>query len=268
VAVARVTIGLGDPTNAVATRKAEHRNGRVLNVVIGTQKNQFLAERVLEYSIRKHASREVNVRVMHQDRASPGGTKFGFVRFCVPSVCDFRGRAIYLDADQVMLGDIHELAEQLHAPHAVGIVRKIEGSFGGKPVAERNETSVMVFDCEQLSSWNPEKMFDPVVSNDTQSLEAGQIRYRDFMRLAWFDPTLIEEIDPRWNHYNVVRDDTKLVHFSHVREQPWKRPNHPFSQFWLGWLRETVATGALTKGDVLKSVLRGHAHPHFLRALL
>jgi hypothetical protein len=239
----------------------------VLNVIIGTQKNQFLAERVLEYSIRKNASGEVNVRALHQDRASPGGTNFGFVRFGVPSACDFQGRAIYLDADQVVLGDIYELAEQLHAPNAVGIVRKIEGSFGGKPVEERNETSVMVFACDQLRSWDPDKMFERVVPNGSDSLEAGQIRYRDFMRLAWFDPALIEEVDPCWNHYNVVREDTKLVHFSHVREQPWKRPKHPFTPFWLAWLEETIAAGALKKSDILKSVLRGHAHPYFLRAL-
>lgn len=240
----------------------------MLNVIIGTQNNQFLAERVLEYSIRKHASRDVEVRAVHQDRASPGGTKFGFVRFQVPSLCGFSGKAIYCDADQVVLGDVYELAEELHAPHTVGIVRKIEGTFGGKPVEERNETSVMVLDCDHLRDWDPEKMFENVVPNATEELAPGQMRYKDFMRLAWLDPTLIEEIPPRWNHYNTVRDDTQLVHFSHVREQPWKRPKHPCTPFWKQWLAETIEAGFLKKSDVLKATARGHIHPSYLSVLL
>lgn len=236
----------------------------MLQVVIGTQPNQYLAERVLEYSIRKSASQPVEIRRVHQDRASIGGTRFGFVRFLVPSLCGYRGRALYLDADQVVIGDIHELAEELRETFAVGVVRKLAGTFAGQPIEERNETSVMVLDCAQLSAWNPEKIFDPVVPNGA-ALEAGQIHYRDFMRLAWLDPARIQEIDPCWNHYNMVRDDTKLVHFSHVREQPWKRPRHPFTAFWDQWLAETIAAGDLKRSDVLRAVLRRHAHPYFLK---
>lgn len=240
----------------------------MLQVIIGTQDNQFLAERVLEHSIRKNASGAVNVRAVKQDRASPGGTNFGFVRFTVPSLCDYTGKAIYCDADQIVLGDVYALADELHAPHAVGLVRKIEGTFGGKPVEERNETSVMVLDCELLRDWDPEEMFEHVVPNATAKLAPGQIRYKDFMRLAFLDPTLVEEIDPRWNHYNTVREDTQLVHFSHVREQPWKRPKHPFAAFWKQWLADTLAAGALSRSDVLKAVARGHVHPSFLSVLL
>jgi bisphosphoglycerate-dependent phosphoglycerate mutase family 1 len=239
----------------------------VLQVIIGTQPNQYLAERVLEYSIRKSASKPVQIRRVHQDQESVGGTRFGFVRFMVPSLCEFQGRAIYLDADQVVLGDIHELAEELQQPFAVGLVHKLEGTFAGKPVEARNETSVMVLDCDQLSAWNPEKIFDPVVPNGAD-LEAGQIHYRDFMRLAWLDRASIQEIDSRWNHYNMVRSDTKLVHFSHVREQPWKRPGHPFMRFWDRWLAETIAAGELSRSDVLRAVLRRHLHPYFLKHLI
>jgi hypothetical protein len=239
----------------------------MLQVVIGTQPNQYLAEKVLEHSIRKSASRDVTIRRVKQERASPGGTRFGFVRFTVPQLCDFRGKAIYFDADQVVLGDVHELAAELSELCAVGLVRKIEGTFAGAPVEARNETSVMVLDCEKLRSWDPEKIFDPVVPNGA-ALALGQIRYRDFMRLAWLDPSRIQEIDPRWNHYNLVRDDTKLVHFSHVRQQPWKRPRHPFASFWEGWLVDTIAAGALRRSDVLRAVVWGHVHPHYLRCLV
>lgn len=238
----------------------------MLQVIIGTQPNQYLAQRVLEHSIRRFASREIRVRCVEQDRASPGGTRFGFVRFLVPSLCNFQGKAVYLDADQVVLADIHELADQLREPYAIGIVRKLEGTFAGAPLEPRNETSVMVLDCDRLGAWQPANLFDSVVPNGSP-LEDGQLHYRDFMRLAWEDPARIQEIDPRWNHYNFVRDDTKLVHFSHVREQPWKRPGHPFTGFWEGWLRDTLTAGDLSRVDVLKAVARLHVHPYFLKYL-
>ena len=236
----------------------------MLTVVIGTQPAQYVAQRVLEYSIAKSASSEVDVRPMRQTRRAIGGTQFGFVRFGVPHACGFRGRGIYLDADQVMLGDVHELAAQLEAPHAIGIVRDIEGTFDGKPVAPRNETSMMVLDCEKLGDWNPDTMFDKVVPNDAP-LAAGQIHYKDFMRLAWVDPETIQSIDPRWNHYNVVRDDTKLIHYSHVRAQPWKRPEHAYADFWAGWLSDAIGAGYVRRLDILKAVARGHLHRHYLR---
>ncbi|MGI9591415.1 MAG: glycosyltransferase [Myxococcota bacterium] len=239
----------------------------MLTVVIGTEAKQRIGQQVLEYSIRKSASREVEIRAVEQSQAPLAGTRFGFVRFQVPALCGFRGRAVYLDADQLVLADIHELAAQLEPPHAVGLVRDIEGTFDGKPVQPRNETSVMVLDCDKLRSWDPDTLFTGVVPN-RETPGPGQIRYRDFMRLQWLDPSLIQAIDPRWNHYNIVREDTKLVHFSHVKSQPWKRPRHPEARFWEGWLVDAIAAGAVSRGDLLKAIARGHVHPHYLRQVV
>ena len=239
----------------------------MLKVVIGTQAKQYLGQRVLEWSIRKNTSEEVEIRAVRQHRRRVGGTRFGFVRFQVPALCGYRGLAIYLDADQVVCGDVHALAAELEPPHAVGLVRHIEGTFAGQPVEPRNETSVMVLDCAQLQDWKPDTLFQGVVRNGAP-LRAGQIHYRDFMRLAWMDPARIQEIDPRWNHYNLVREDTKLVHFSHVRDQPWKRPRHPFARFWQGWLTDAIRAGYIRRSEVLREVALGHAHPHYLRFVL
>ncbi len=82
------------------------------------------------------------------------------------------------------------------------------------------------------------------------------------------DPALIQSIDPRWNHYNMVREDTRLIHFSHVREQPWKRPEHPMTALWEEWLQEAMSAGYVGRGDILKAVSMGRIHPHFLRHVL
>ncbi len=236
----------------------------MLQVVIGTQANQYIPQKVLEYSIRKHCAEEVDLRFVTQHLPSVGGTKFGFVRFLVPQTFGYRGRAVYMDADQVVLDDLQKLVDSLDETHAVGIVRHIEGSFAGAPVEPRNETSVMVLDCAKLTDWDPDTMFRCVVPNGSR-LGPGQVHYKDFIRLAWLDPARIQEIDPRWNHYNMVRDDSKLVHFSHVKQQPWKSPRHPLTGFWERWLSEAIEHGYVSRADIWRSAARLHLHPHFIR---
>ncbi len=235
----------------------------MIQVVIGTQPNQYIPQRVLEYSIRKHTSGEVEIRAERQSARHVGGTKFGFVRFTVPHIFGYRGKAIYMDADQIVLRDIRELVDALDDKCAIGLVQKPVGEFAGNPMEPRNETSVMVMNCEKLRDWNPATMFDRVVHNRAD-LAPGQIHYKSFMRLEWFDPSLIRAIDPCWNHYNVLTEESKLVHFSHVRSQPWKRPGHPLTTFWEAWLREAVREGYVRPRDVVKAVALLHLHPRFL----
>ena len=239
----------------------------MITIVIGTDPSQYVAQRVLEYTIRKHTSAEIKIIAGQQTQKRLGGTRFGFVRFLVPSLCEYQGTGIYMDADQLVLGDVAELAATVHPPHAIGIVRNIEGTFGGKPVEPRNETSVMVLDCARLTDWDPDTIFDQVVPNDQQP-GPGQIRYKDFIRLGWVDQDLIQSIDPRWNHYNMVREDTRLIHFSHVREQPWKRPEHPMTALWEEWLQAAMGAGYISRTDIFKAVSRGRIHRHFLRHVL
>ena len=124
----------------------------------------------------------------------------------------------------------------------------------------------MVLNCEILTDWKPETMFDNVVPNRAE-LKEGQIHYRDFMKLDWFDQNQIKAIDPRWNHFNIVESDSKLTHFSYVREQPWKNPSHPLAKFWGKWLREAIKAGAITRMELLKEIWKGHVDKHFLTYL-
>jgi len=84
----------------------------MIRVVIGTEPNQYVPQKVLEYSIRTNTDADVDIRFVHQSEKRMGGTNFGFVRFHVPEIFGFEGRAIYLDADQLVLGDIAELLEE------------------------------------------------------------------------------------------------------------------------------------------------------------
>lgn len=234
-----------------------------LTVYIGTEDDQLIPQKVLEYSIRRHAKRPVQVRSVKQEVDRVGGTNFGFVRFCVPQMNRFEGKAIYLDADQLVFTDIHELAAQLDDDHAIALVNEPKGTFGNKAVGQHNQTSVMVLDCAKLRDWDPKTMFQRVVPNRAE-LQSGQIHYRDFMMLSWFDQSRIQPVDPRWNHFNIVEPDSKLTHFSYVRNQPWKNPSHPLTAFWGKWLRDAVRAGAVGRMELFREIRRGAIHRRFL----
>ena len=236
----------------------------MIKVVIGTEESQFIPQKVLEFSIRYHTTNEVDIRCVRQIERRLGGTKFGFVRFGVPSMFNYEGKAIYLDADQVVLSDLQLLVDSLDDEHTLALVRDLFGTFGAKPVPKRNETSVMVLNCAKLKAWNPQTLFNNVVPNDV-TLEPGKIHYRDFMWLKWMDEEEIQLLDSAWNHFNILREDTKLVHFSHVASQPWKNPQHPLTEFWSHWLVKTIKSGFLKRTELLREIAKRHIHPYFLR---
>ena len=125
----------------------------------------------------------------------------------------------------------------------------------------------MVLNCEKLKDWMPDILFNNVVSNKAELLN-GQIHYKNFMKLDWFDQSQIQSIDPAWNHFNIVKKDTKLTHFSHVRSQPWKNPSHPLCDFWHEWLTEAIRNRGVGRFELLLEILKGHVDKRFLRCLL
>lgn len=100
----------------------------VARIFVGCDPNDCDLEQmmVLEYSLRKHASIPVEIHWMqmsrdadspwHTDPAVNAGwhteqwvTPFSGFRWAIPALCDFSGRAIYMDADMIVLRDIADL---------------------------------------------------------------------------------------------------------------------------------------------------------------
>lgn len=108
---------------------------------------------VLEYSVRKYASQPVDIVWMQQAKEGPwsgwqcktGRTPFTHFRWSIPSVCEYRGKAIYTDSDFFFLADISELWNQ-PIPH-VGLVRNPTGKLS---------TSCILFDCAHAKGHVPD----------------------------------------------------------------------------------------------------------------
>src|SRR6056300_1000162 len=117
----------------------------MIRIFIGTSPNgeDDVAEKTLKYSLEKHSSEPLEITFMRNRKDGFMGefdnrgwaTPFTNLRWAIPEACNFEGRAIYMDVDQLNLRDISEL---FHI------------DMKGKPFASRdNRLCVMVFDCEK-----------------------------------------------------------------------------------------------------------------------
>lgn len=82
----------------------------MIKVFVGTHPMHEKAEKVVEWSIRKNTSAEVEIiftRNVISWQTPPTG--FSSHRYLIPKLCNFEGYAIHLDVDMLVLGDIQDL---------------------------------------------------------------------------------------------------------------------------------------------------------------
>lgn len=233
-----------------------------IRVFVGTDDSQIVAHKVLEYSIRKHTQRALEFVPMHNidipvpsDPDKRPRTGFSFYRFLIPSLCGYRGRAIYLDADMLVVSDLTEL---------------FDTPFDGKTLLCTNQPSpppgwegnphfqpgphyaVMLLDCDRLR-WR----LDEIVAK----LDAGELDYLDLMARMRIVPEeqIGTSLPVAWNSLeHHVAGETKLIHYTVVPTQPWKSLANPHEGIWLDYFREALRVGAVSLDDVQRGFQDGH----------
>lgn len=224
-------------------------------IYVAATEEQMLSVKVLEYSIRKHASLSVEVVPMQRcqreipmprDPANRPRTPFSFQRFLIPELAGYAGRGIYLDSDMLVMGDIAELwkasmgeAELLSATPRDGDIR-------------RPQFSVMVLDCGALR-WNVDEI--------VQSLDEGRYSYEDLMQ-GMVVAKYLAAIPHTWNSLErYVPGETKLVHFTDMHTQPWIHALHPLGDVWVRELLEGIDEGAISASMVQDHIAKGWVRP-------
>jgi hypothetical protein len=166
----------------------------MLRVFIGRDPRQPIAANVLADSIVRHASVPVSITFLSLKTlpiTRRGLTEFTFSRFLVPYLCDFKGTALFLDADMVVTADIAELFAQANGVDSVQVNRN---------QARFEWPSAMLFNCEHCETLTPEYIENP----------ANQLF--DF---AWAKS--IGEFSTEWNKcvgYAQPGLDARLYHFT------------------------------------------------------
>lgn len=221
-----------------------------IKVFVGTDPFMRKAELALEYSIRKSASEPVDIVWMDYSRggiwdnwnigrpkklpyASEGwSTDFTCFRFAIPGANNYEGRAIYLDADMILLRDINEL---FTLPMDKPVIH---------PPARLD---VMLFDCKAFKEFE----WWPTVDE----MKCSQWNLKEYYRLMNEHKIISDSMPALWDCLDGVGYDplkTGLVHYTEMNTQPWhpyperfKYPPHPrpdMVQLWQKFYDEALAS--------------------------
>ncbi len=216
-----------------------------IQVYVGSDPRMGRAERVLEHSIRKHTTGPVEIVWMRAGdrgwgdeweaaRGRPSGipysgigwaTDFTCFRFAIPELAGFKGKAIYLDVDMIVLHDLRDLFD-LPASHAANCMGR--------------GLDVVLWNCDivgRLEHWP-----------DIEAMKSNA-KYSQLARFLQRTAELRMQVDPRWDVLDRVTNDARLVHYTDMRTQPWhpwperfqypeKHPNSAAQELWEDYERE------------------------------
>jgi len=233
-----------------------------IRIFCGGDRSQQLAFKVLAHSIGRHTNRTFEIRVIDNGLApAPADprnmpyTNFSFARFAIPALCGHAGRAIYMDSDMLVFGDIGELWDTPMDGATIAI------EVGSRQAGNRSkQAAVMLLDCSRLD-W------------DVQRIVADLGRRYDYNALMSVDPLLEpgqmqELIVTGWN--DLDRYDpgsTRNLHYTEIRTQPWVYAAHPLGQLWVDELALMLDSGAIGKSELEEEVRLGYVRPSLLSQL-
>jgi hypothetical protein len=130
---------------------------------------------------------------------------FTLLRFYIPELMNFQGRALVLDPDIFL---VQKGIEQLESFSFDSI------SIYARRALQKNSwgSSVMLLSCEKLKHWSLESFI--------QKLHQGEIDYDDLINLRLENS--ISPLQTKWNEFDNLRPDTILVHLTERLTQPWR----------------------------------------------
>ena len=70
-----------------------------------------------------------------------------------------------------------------------------------------------------------------------------------------------------WNALDYFDENTRLLHYTKVRTQPWVYTDHPLGHLWVDEIRMMLETGALEPGDIKNQVEQKFIRPSLLLEL-
>lgn len=201
-------------------------------VFIQANARQHLGARISAYSYKRNArdpdSFDVRIldsrdfpRLMDPDQSIVRGGQvrqwdpqdlqsFTPLRFYPPQAMGFEGVAVVTDPDVFALGDVGDLLNRDLRGKAIWAVAR-PGHNGRRDYVA---TSVMLLDCSKLRHWDFDKYLD--------GLFGHEFDYFDWIDLKSEDPGRIGLLEPEWNDFDRLAPDTKLLHTTKRRTQPWK----------------------------------------------
>jgi len=271
-------------------------------VIIHTNDKQMLGALVSAHSFRRNSrdSAAFDVRVLtardypelqqsgrsllrggHERAWDPDDLQsFTPLRFAVPDLLGHAGLALVTDPDVFAVGDVGEL-----------FARDLQGKAiwcrprpGYHKISDPLATSVMLLDCGKLPHWR--------FADDLEALWSHRLDYLDWINLKREKLDTIGLLEPEWNDFDHLTPQTRLLHNTKRRTQPWKtglpidftfrergllnfalpivrmvaprytrHPDPNQEAYFYALLADAFDAGSVTREQVDKEVRSGHVRP-------
>ncbi len=213
----------------------------MINVFIGYDSKEKVAFSVLAYSILRNSTKPVTITPIYlpnirddfvRERNNLSSTEFSFSRFMVPHLMNYKGWGLFMDCDQLMLGDIAELWRLRDDKYAVQLCKhdytpvedkKFLGQVQTK-YEKKNWSSFMLMNCNKCSELTPDYV------NSATGLQLHQFKWLE-------SDDLIGDLPLEWNWlvdepgYN-TKSKVNNIHFT--KGGPWFKEyaNCSYSETW------------------------------------
>lgn len=233
-----------------------HSHGPI-KVFIGSSPSEWLPAKVLEHSMRSRTTHALEVmRLYESDLEIPlpqrkdcgPRTPFSFQRFIIPELCSYQGRAIYLDADMLVFGDIHTLWSMPMDGNQLLSVKSLDEKHG-------SQFSVMLLDAEKLD-WD--------IKQIVNSLDEGSMTYNQLMYEFVIAPKRASNIGNEWNSLEHYSSDTKLLHYTDMVMQPWISLVNPLKDIWVKELVNAISTQFISLEELKYQISMKNVRPSLL----
>jgi hypothetical protein len=132
------------------------------------------------------------------------------LRFMPPELMGYRGRALVIDPDIFAVRDVWELLSRDMDGKAI-MCRPKSGSKGKRGALA---SSVMLLDCARLTHWKVAEQFAEMFDFSRD--------YMDWISLKLEDRSTIGLFGPEWNDFDHLDENTRLLHNTKRKTQPWK----------------------------------------------
>ena len=132
------------------------------------------------------------------------------LRFMPPELMGYQGRVVIMDPDIFAVRDVNELLERDMQGKAIMAVARAGHNKRRYYIA----SSVMLLDCSKLTHWKCEEQFNEMFEMKRD--------YIPWISLELEDRSTIGLLEPEWNHFDTLNENTKLLHNTKRRTQPWK----------------------------------------------
>lgn len=184
----------------------------VLRVFVGYDPREAAAYHTCCQSILENTDAHVSFHPVRGDRRD-GSNDFIYSRFLVPWLCSFSGRAVFVDGDMVVRGDIAELFDYQLSYCGVRVVKHdYKTKFPVKYLGNKNEdyprknwSSVILWNC----AFSPNRKLTP----EFIAHKTGNYLHR----FLWLADDQIGELPAEWNRLVLeqpVQEFDKLLHYT------------------------------------------------------